>query len=90
MSSLKHFSVLGSNIIKSGLHISEEAQIWTKRTIASHTSPHTRKIMKEVAAVTVETAKYSVIGVASILGVAAVSLNIMVFKTQWKTYTIQD
>lgn len=46
--------------------------------------------MKQVAVVTKEVAKYSVIGVTSLLGATAISLNIMVFKTQWKAYTIAE
>ncbi len=67
-----------------------EAQTWSKNTIVANTSPETRKVMKQVAVVTKEVAKYSVIGVTILLGAAALSLNIMVFKTQWKAYTIAD
>lgn len=67
-----------------------EAQTWSKNTIIANTSPETRKVIKQVAVVTKEVAKYSVIGVTCLLGAAALSLNIMVFKTQWKAYTITD
>jgi LysM repeat protein len=47
-------------------------------------------VMKQVAVVAEETAKYSAVAVTSLLGATAVSLNIMVFRTQWKTYTVQE
>lgn len=46
--------------------------------------------MKKTAEVAVVAAQYSVIGVTTLLGVTAASLNIMVFKSQWQTYTIQE
>lgn len=46
--------------------------------------------MKKTAEVAVVAAEYSVIGVSVLLGVTAASLNVMVFKSQWKTYTVLE
>lgn len=56
----------------------------------AHTSKETRAIMKKTAEVAVVAAEYSVVGVTALLGVTAASLNVMVFKSQWKTYTVQE
>lgn len=68
----------------------DSAQEWTKNTIVKNTSPRTRKILKQTAVVAEEVAKYSVIGVTSLLGVAAVSMQVMVYKSQWTSYTVQE
>jgi len=45
--------------------------------------------MKQTAEVAQEVAKYSVVGVTTLLGVAAASLQVLVFKSQWMSYTVQ-
>ncbi len=84
----------GVDIIENGIdsisNTLENGQEWAKEKIIANTSPETRKLLKQTAVVAEEVAKYSVIGVTTLLGVAAASLQVMVFKSQWMTYTIQE
>lgn len=67
----------------------DDSQDWAKQKIIENTSPATRKVLKQVAVVTEEVAKYSVIGVTTLLAVAAAWMQVMVYKSQWLTYTVQ-
>jgi LysM repeat protein len=78
-----------SGTIQSVLDILSNSQEWAKQKIIENTSPRTREIMKQTAAVAGEVAKYSVVGVTTLLGVAAASLQVLVFKSQWMSYTVQ-
>ncbi len=84
----------GVDIIENGIdsigNTLENGQEWAKEKIIANTSPQTRKILKQTAVVAEEVAKYSVIGVTALLGVAAASLQVMVFKSQWTSYTVQE
>ncbi len=79
-----------NNIFDAGSDALNSAKNSARDFIVENTSPRTRAIMKKTAEVAVVAAEYSVIGVATLLGVAAASLNIMVFRSQWKTYTVQE
>lgn len=65
-------------------------QDWTKQTIIENTSPETRKILKKTAAIAEEVTKYSLIIATTLLVALAVSLYVMVYKSQWTTYTVQE
>ncbi len=84
----------GMDIVENGFEAIwdtlDSAQEWTKDKIIENTSPRTRKILKQTAAVAEEVAKYSVIGVTSLLWVAAASMQVMVYKSQWASYTVQE
>lgn len=83
------YSILSQSINRVGDTLNT-AEDWSRMTIIANTSPETRKVMKQVAAVTTEVVKYSVVGVICLLGASAIGLNIMVFRTQWTAYTILD
>lgn len=76
--------------VDSIIGIVDDAQDWAKQKIIENTSPMTRRIMKQTAVVAEEVAKYSVVGVTSLLGALGVSLNVLVFKSQWISYTVQE
>lgn len=67
----------------------EESQNFLKQKFIENTSPRTREILKKTAEITTEVAQYSVVAIASVLWVGAISLNIMAYKANWISYTVK-
>ena len=66
-----------------------ESQNFLKQKFIENTSPRTREILKKTAEITAEVAQYSVVVIASVLWVGAISLNIMAYKANWISYTVK-
>ncbi len=66
-----------------------ESQNFLKQKFIENTSPRTREILKKTAEITAEVAQYSVVAIASVLWVGAISLNIMAYKANWISYTVK-
>lgn len=65
------------------------SQNFLKRNIIANTTPRTRRVIRKTAEVTVEVAQYSVIALASVIWIWALSLNFMAYKAHWASYTVQ-
>lgn len=68
----------------------QSAGEFLKETLIENTSPEVRAIIAQTGEVAQEVGKYTVIGATWLLWVTAVSLNILVFKSMWTTYTVLE
>lgn len=95
-------SVLGSNrwdqstfvkniqsILNSAIRGVENAWEYLTNKYSDLTSPEFRQIVRDIAEVAVVVGKYTIIGGAALLGVTAATLQVLVYKSQFISYTIQ-